>query len=68
MSNTTKAVRAADVQPGDMAHRRDGSLDPRPVEDVLPGTPRLITLRIGSIVTDPIPAHWYRFTRTELAR
>ena len=64
MSTEVKAVRAADVQAGDMAHRRDGSLDPRPVECVIPGRPRRITLRIGTTITDPIPASWYRFTRT----
>lgn len=63
MSTEFKTVKAADVRPGDMAHRIDRDLDPRPVADVLPGTPRLITLKIGQITTDPIPARWYRFTR-----
>lgn len=56
-------VKAADVQPGDMAHRLNRELDPRPVADVLPGRRLLITLKIGQITTDPIPADWYRFTR-----
>lgn len=57
-------VRAADVQPGDMADRRDKSLDPRPVERVgMAGRQRVIALRIGDVVTDPIPASWYTFTR-----
>lgn len=64
-SNTTKVITvpAAEVQRGDMAHRRSGELDPRPVEEVTPGYPQLIRLRIGTLVTDPIPARWYRFTR-----
>lgn len=56
-------VKMADVQPGDMALRRGGDLDARPVEDVLGGKPFLITLKIGTITTDPIPARWYTFTR-----
>lgn len=58
-------VRAVDVQPGDMAHRVDGSLDARPVERVGLNDRgrRVVALRIGTVVTDPIPASWYRFTR-----
>lgn len=64
MSSTKfEAVKAADVQPGDMALHRSGDLDSRPVEDVLPGRPLLITLRIGTLVTNPVPARQYSFTR-----
>lgn len=56
-------VKAADVQPGDMAHRRDAALDARPVAAVIHGRPRQITLQIGTTQTPPIPASWYRFTR-----
>lgn len=61
-------IKQADVRPGDMALHKNGELDPRPVEDVLPGTPMLITLRIGTIVTEPIPARQYTFTRPEAGR
>lgn len=61
----TRSIPGVEVRPGDMAHRRDSDLDPRPVEEVIQGTPRMITLRIGTQVTTPIPARWYRFTRME---
>lgn len=54
------------VAPGDLAHRKDGSLDPRPIEDVTrsnDGTPLTITLRIGTVVSEPLPLSLYRFTR-----
>lgn len=56
-------VKASDVRPGDLAHRKNSDLDARPVEAVIPGRPRQITLKIGSLVTPPIPASLYRFTR-----
>jgi hypothetical protein len=60
---STIDIPGADVRPGDLAWRADGSLDPRPVETVLDGSPKRITLKIGTVVTDPIPASLYRFTR-----
>lgn len=44
-------------QVGDMADHKSGPLDPRPVEAV---DGRFIRLRIGSVVTDPVPASNYR--------
>lgn len=44
-------------QPGDLADHLSGRLDPRPVESV---EGAFIRLRIGSVVTDPVPASNYR--------
>lgn len=44
-------------QPGDRALHKDGHLDSRPVESV---HGPYIRLRIGSVVTDPVPASNYR--------
>ena len=44
-------------QPGDYADHKSGTLDPRPVESVEGDT---IRLRIGTVVTDPLPAANYR--------
>lgn len=46
-------------QPGDRALHKYRELDSRPVESVsLDG--KMIRLRIGTIVTDPVPAANYR--------
>lgn len=45
-----------EFQPGDRALHKNNQLDPRPVEAVEGDT---IRLRIGSIVTDPVPAENY---------
>lgn len=47
----------ARFQPGDLADHKSGSLDPRPVESV---DGDFICLRIGSVVTEPLPASNYR--------
>lgn len=44
-------------QPGDLADHKGGHLDPRPVESV---EGNYIRLRIGSVVTEPVPAANYR--------
>lgn len=44
-------------QPGDLADHKSGQLDPRPVESV---EGEFIRLRIGTLVTDPVPASNYR--------
>lgn len=47
---------AAKFKPGDMALHKSYSLDARPVESV---EGNKIRLRIGDIVTDPVPASNY---------
>lgn len=44
-------------KPGDLADHKSGRLDPRPVESVIGNS---ICLRIGTVVTDPVPASNYR--------
>lgn len=46
----------ARFQPGDLADHKSRQLDPRPVESV---EGDFIRLRIGSLVTDPVPASSY---------
>lgn len=46
----------AKFKPGDMALHKSNTLDARPVESV---EGRMIRLRIGSVITDPIPAANY---------
>lgn len=43
-------------QPGDRALHKSGTLDSRPVESV---EGNMIRLRIGTIVSDPVPASNY---------
>lgn len=50
-------------QPGDRALHKSGSLDSRPVEAV---EGSMIRLRIGTLVTDPVPAaNYIRVPRRE---
>lgn len=50
-----------EIKPGDLVERIDDiGLDPRPVASVDGDT---LTLRIGSLETEPIPAHLYRVVR-----
>ncbi|MDP9820421.1 hypothetical protein [Nocardioides massiliensis] len=54
-----------DFQPGDMALHVNNQLDARPVESV---EGEFIRLRIGSLVTDPVPAsNYHRIPSSEKA-
>lgn len=49
----------ASFKVGDLADHRSGTLDPRPVEEVSEDG-KSIRLRIGTIVTDWLPAKNYK--------
>lgn len=53
---TTSTTQSNGFQPGDMALHKNNQLDARPVESVEGDT---IRLRIGSVVTSPVPAANY---------
>lgn len=62
MPSLMKTVRSDRVRPGDLADHKSRTLDPRPVESVDRAN-RTVVLRIGTVLTPPLPLANYTFSR-----